>query len=41
MVTCRQLMELDIFHNVKLKAGRRGSRSDCVLGICKTHEDHH
>ena len=24
MVTCRQLMELDIFHNVKLKAGRRG-----------------
>ena len=24
MVTCRQLMELDIFHNVKLKAGRKG-----------------
>lgn len=24
MVTCRQLMELDIFHNIKLKAGRKG-----------------
>lgn len=24
MVTCRQLMELDIFHNIKLKAGRNG-----------------
>ena len=24
MVTCRQLMELDIFHNIKLKGGRRG-----------------
>ena len=24
MVTCRQLMELDIFHNVKLIAGRKG-----------------
>ena len=24
MVTCRQLMELEIFHNVKLKAGRKG-----------------
>ncbi|MFV0516408.1 MAG: PucR family transcriptional regulator [Aminipila sp.] len=24
MVTCKQLMELDIFHNVKLKAGKKG-----------------